>query len=98
MKLSEVTASDLKDYCHVEHDEEEVLFSAILSGVKQFIYSQTGMTAEECDEKEDLVLVLLLVGAEMYENRTYISSGSKEPQVNPAADAILSQYCLHIMG
>lgn len=97
MKMSEIGIEDIKEYCRVESGEEDNLFSVILDAGKQFIMSQTGMTAEECDEKADLTIALLLICSDLYENRVYSMTTGKTINVNPAADAIISQYCMNIL-
>lgn len=98
MKYSEVTIQDVKEFCRIGEDcgeQEERILAAILNAGKQFILSQTGLAAEACDEKEDLSIALLLVCSDLYDNRAYSMEAAI---VNPAADAILSQYCMNILG
>ncbi|WMI81593.1 head-tail connector protein [Anaerotignum sp. MB30-C6] len=97
MKVSEVTIQDLKDYCRAEDDEENVLFSAILGAAKQFIKTQTGLDEAGMETKEDLAIVVLIIGAEMYENRTYTMSSNRTVNINPAAEAIIDQYRMNLL-
>lgn len=93
MKVSEMCITDVMLYCRADSAEEEPIFSAILEAGKQFIQSQTGLTAEECDEKPDLSLALLILCAELYDNRSYSMETGKIVSVNPAVKAIIDQYC-----
>lgn len=97
MKMSEVGIADIKGYCRADDGEEDNLFSLILDAGKQFILSQTGLTAAECDEKADLTIALLLFCADLYDNRIYSMATGKTVNVNPAVDAIISQYCRNIL-
>ncbi len=99
MKISEVSINDVKQFCRAEDsgEDENIIFSAILDGAKQFVMSQTGLTAEECDEKEDLTLAMLMLCADAYDNRTYTVFQTKTPHVNPAAKAIIDQYNMNIL-
>ena len=48
--------------------------------------------------KADLTLAFLMLAADMYENRTYtILTSGKTPNINPAASAIINQYCRIIL-
>lgn len=97
MKISEVGIADVKLFCRAEDNEdEETIFDAILKAGKQFILSQTGMTPEEADEKEDLTLAMLMVCADLYDKRGY-SVEAKTPGENPAAKAIIDQYNMNIL-
>lgn len=97
MKCSEVSIADVKLFCRVEDEAEDGLFSAILDAGKQFLLSQTGLTAEECDEKADLTLALLMVCEDFYEKRGYSMETGKTLNVNPAAKAIIDQYNMNIL-
>ncbi|MBM6830011.1 phage gp6-like head-tail connector protein [Anaerotignum lactatifermentans] len=99
MKISELTLEDVKLYCRAEGEaEEDILFAAIMDAGKQYIQSQTGMSEEEIDTKADLTLAFLMLAADMYENRTYtILTSGKTPNINPAASAIINQYCRIIL-
>lgn len=99
VKISELTLEDVKLYCRAEGEpEEDILFTAIMDAGKQFIQSQTGMSEEEIDTKADLALAFLMLAADMYENRTYtILTSGKTPNINPAAAAIINQYCRIIL-
>lgn len=99
VKISELTLEDVKLYCRAEGEaEEDILFAAIMDAGKQYIQSQTGMSEEEIDTKADLTLAFLMLAADMYENRTYtILTSGKTPNINPAASAIINQYCRIIL-
>lgn len=97
MKISEVTVQDIKDFCRIDAEGEERLLTAMLDAGKNFILSQTGLTEAECDEKEDLTLALLMLCSDFYDNRTYSLETGKIASVNPAVDAIISQYCMNIL-
>lgn len=97
MKVSEVTIQELKDYCRVEDEEENSLFTAILGAAKQFIKTQTGLNDAEIEPKEDLAIAVLILGAEMYENRAYTMSSNRTVNINPAAEAIIDQYRMNLL-
>lgn len=95
MKLSAVTTEELRAYCKAE-DEEEVVFDIILDACKAYIRGQTGLTDEEMDKYEDLTIALLILGADMYDNRTYQQKETKVT-ANLAVKAIIDQYQMTIL-
>ncbi len=97
MKVSEVSVQFLKEYCRVEDDSEDMLFTTILEAAKQFVKTQTGLDDAGIEEKEDLAVVVLIMGAEMYENRTYTMSSNRTVGLNPAAESIINQYRMNLL-
>lgn len=97
MKISDVTTVAVKDYCRAEHSEEESLFEAILAAAKQYIISQTGLTAQQCDEKADLTVALFVLCSDMYENRLFSSAAGRVSNVNKVVDSIISQYSINLL-
>lgn len=94
MKMSEVTRTDLKNYAHVYHTEDDSLFDAILIACKSFIQSYTGLSAEIADTKEDLTMVLFALSTELYDNRAY----TVETQtINPFIQSILHMHSINLL-
>lgn len=100
MKISEVTIDTLKNYIHVNHSEDDTLLSAILVGARSFIMGYTGLpltddptttdvVEDNMDAHEDLTIALLVLCAEMYDNRSY-SVDNKE--LNNVVRTILQMY------
>lgn len=94
MKISEVNINTLKEYCKVDGFLDDNLFTAILAACKQYIISQTGLTALQCDDKEDLTVALMVLANEMYENRNYTV---KDNKVNMVVDTIINQYRVNFL-
>ena len=98
MTMNQVTVQDLISFAKIDEVADEyTLLEAILEAGKQFILSQTGLTEEEADEKADLAIAMLMVCADMYDNRSYAMAVGKVPYINPAANAIINQYCRNIL-
>ena len=93
MKVSEVTVAELKAYCRAE-DEEDGIFQIILDACKAYIIGQTGLTAEQMEQYEDLTMAILILGSDMYDNRTY---HQKDMKANLAVKAIIDQYQRNIL-
>jgi uncharacterized phage protein (predicted DNA packaging) len=89
MKVSEVTLPILKNYIHVQHDEDNTLLETILTGTKAYIQGYTGLSIDSLDSYEDITIALLVLCAEMYDNRSY-SVDNRE--LNPVVKTILGMY------
>lgn len=94
MKISEVTIDNLKDYARVLGNDEDTLFTSILSASKAYIKSYTGLTDEQIDDKADFVIALMVLCNEMYEVRQYTVVNDK---VNVVVKSILDRYCVNLL-
>lgn len=96
MKLSEVTVKDLISYAREDQEDQEVIntFNTILLVSKAFIKNYTGLTVEEMDQKEDLIIVLMALSNEMYENRMFTVENEK---INPVIKALLDMHSVNLL-
>lgn len=94
MKISEVTTQELKDYAHVYHDLDNILFTSILAACKSYIKGYTGLTTEKMDEKEDLTIALYVLSNELYDNRTFTVENDK---VNTVIKSILDMHSVNLL-
>lgn len=95
MNISEVTIENLIDYCNAYDDEQTKReMTIILSGVKAYIKSYTGLTNEEMDEIEDLTLVLLAICADMFDNREFTVESNA---VNSLYKSILDMHSMNYL-
>lgn len=95
-KLSEITVEDLISYAREDNTDQEVIktFGIILPASKAFIKSYTGLTLEEMDQKEDLIIVLMALANEMYENRMFTIENDK---VNNVIKSILDMHSVNLL-
>lgn len=94
MVISEVTIQDLKDYAHVYHNEDDLLFASILPACKSYIKGYTGLSDEQLDMKEDLTIALFVLSNEMYDNRTFSVQSDK---VNTVIKSILDMHSINLL-
>ncbi|MEG0899566.1 MAG: head-tail connector protein [Oscillospiraceae bacterium] len=97
MKISDITISDLKSYAKVDSTDEDAIFTNILAASKQYIFSQTGLTPQQADLKEDLSMALMIIASDMYDNRAYTTQTSRITNVNAVVDSIIGQYCVNLL-
>jgi uncharacterized phage protein (predicted DNA packaging) len=94
MKISDVTLLDLKNYAHVYHDEDDILFTSILAAGKAYIKGQTGLSDNQMDTHEDLPIVLMVLSNELYDNRTFTVENDK---VNTVIKSILDMHSINLL-
>ena len=95
-KVSEVTSSDLAEYLRVGEvtESEEGFLSTIIDAAKSYMCKYTGLAAEQLDESSDLVIALLVLAQDMYDNRAlYVDSTN----VNIAVQSILDMHSVNLL-
>lgn len=71
-KVSEIQVSDIADYIRlseVSQDDSNTL-EALKSVAISFICNYTGLSEESLDEHKDLIIVVLILCQDMFDNRT----------------------------
>jgi uncharacterized phage protein (predicted DNA packaging) len=94
MKISEIKISNIKEYLHVYHDEDDTLISAILIASKSFVRNYTGLSSESLDAKDDLSMAVFILASELYDNRVY---SVENTNVNPVIQAILNMHSVNLL-
>lgn len=95
-KASEVTAADLAEYLRVGEvtGSEEGFLSTIIGAAKSYMTKYTGLTAEQLDGSSDIVIALLVLCQDMYDNRAlYVDSAN----VNKAVQSILDMHSVNLL-
>ena len=95
-KVSEVTAADLAEYLRVGEvaASEEWFLSTIIGAAIAYMCKYTGLTEEQLDESSDLVVALLVLCQDMYDNRAlYVDSAN----VNLAVQSILDMHSVNLL-
>lgn len=95
MSVSEITYSDLANYlriCEVTHEEQSFL-EQILAASKAYISKYTGLSMEEMDECNDLVIAVYVLCQDMYDNRTLYVSGNPSLTV----ETILNMHSVNLL-
>lgn len=96
MKISELTISTVKDYIRVDNEDENTLIETFLKSSKSYVKNYTGLSDVQMDEKEDLTTAVLILCADMYDNRTATEVNTKT-KVSFVLDSILSMYCVNLL-
>lgn len=94
MKISEIQLTDVKNYLHVYHAEDDNLISAILISAKAFVKNYTGLSAENLDISEDLSMAVMVLSSELYDNRAYSVDNTN---VSPVIQSILNMHSINLL-
>lgn len=95
-KVSEVTAADLAEHIRVGEvtASEKGFLDTIIGAAKSYMCKYTGLTEEQLDESSDLVIALLVLCQDMYDNRAlYVDSAN----VNLAVQSILDMHSVNLL-
>ncbi len=96
MKLSELTAGIIKDYCGISDDDsDDIIEKLLLPAARKFIKDYTGLTAEQCDEHEDLSIACAVLVNDMFTQRDYTINANR--QLNPTAKTILGMHSVNYL-
>ncbi|MDO5548315.1 MAG: head-tail connector protein [Eubacteriales bacterium] len=98
MKISEITLGDICQQARIEPDmldaAEEKLLTVMQDAAVDYVRSYTGLTEEEMDEHEDLTIAVLVLAADLYDNREMTVDKSN---VNRVVETILGMHCRNLL-
>ena len=97
MKLSEIDVPFVKEYLRQDGDEDDRLIGAILEGAKDYIVKYTGQSIEQLEESEDLVIAVLVLCAEFYDNRTINVNDRLNLRINSILESLIGRYSVNLM-
>lgn len=98
MAFSEVTAADVAKYLRLD-DASDDLLGTILEAARGYVLSYTGQTADALDAYPDIVIALMVLCQDMYDNRAYQLTDTKytEGNINRVVDTILGMYRVNLL-
>ena len=95
-KVSDITVTDLIEYIRIDEvttDESNTL-NALLSVAKSYVEQYTGRTIAELDDLQDVVIVVLILVQDMWDNRTlYVDTSN----VNKVVESILNLHAVNLL-
>ena len=96
-KVSDITYQDIADYLRLEtpltQDEINTL-NTLITVSKTYIKEYTGRTDEELDTFSDLVIVMLILCQDMWDNRALYVDKSN---LNHVVESILSLHAVNLL-
>lgn len=70
MKFSEINFETVKDYLVCVDEEDKMEISIYIAAAKSFVMEYVGLTIDEIDEKDYLVMPTLMLIVTFYENKS----------------------------
>ena len=99
MKVSEITLEVLKQHLRVDFNDDDDYIVNLLSVAKSYIVNFTGLKVEQIDSMDEMFSVVLMIVADLYENRgiTGTSSYKTGDSINKIYDSMLSMHCINLV-
>ena len=94
MKVSDITSTVIADYLRIDVVEDLSSILIIKSAAISYIKGYTGLTDAEIDTHEDITIAVLILCAEMFDNRQMTVQNDKE---NPTVKQILAMYATNYL-
>lgn len=94
MTFSTLDIEALKEYLRLDGDDEDRILNLILLACKSYVRGFTGLTDDKLDELDDIPVVLLTLGAEMYDNRQFTVD---KDNINPVIKTILCMHSVNLV-
>ena len=94
--VSQITAQDVADYlrlCEVTEDDLNTL-NTLLTVAKVYVGEYTGRTIQDLDNYKDIIIVVLILCQDMWDNRTlYVDSENP----NKVVESILGLHSVNLL-
>lgn len=94
--VSQITTDDLYDYLRIAEKDTDTtnLLSTLLTVAKVYVGEYTGRTIQDLDNYRDIIICVLVLVQDMYDNRTlYVDKGN----VNKVVESILGLHSVNLL-
>ena len=95
-KVSDITATDLQDYLRISEvtESDTNTLNNLLTVAKAYVTQYTGQTLEDLDNFQDIIIVVLILCQDMWDNRTlYVDSSN----ANKVVESILGLHSVNLL-
>lgn len=96
-KISEITYQDLADYlriCDTLTADDINTLNTLLTVAKVYVGEYTGRTIQELDDYKDIIIVILILVQDMWDNRTlYVDNNN----ANKVVESILNLHQVNLL-
>lgn len=95
-KISDITAQDLADFLRITEptNDDTATLETLLNVATSYVINHTGRTSSELDNYPDMVIVILILVQDMYDNRTlYVDSSN----LNNVVESILGLHAVNLL-
>lgn len=95
-KVSEITYQDVANYIRLSEvsQEDQNTLNNLINISIAYIMGYTGLTQAQLDEHQDLIIVVLVLCQDMYDNRTLYVDNSN---LNNVVDSILQLHSVNLL-
>ena len=90
IKLNQLTIKTLKQYLHIDYEDDDFDLALMLKGALAFIIKYTGKTYEQLCTYDDIVIVVIALCGEMFDERRYTTTRNS---VSKIVKGMLDSYC-----
>lgn len=97
MKLSELDLPLVKDYLRQDGNEDDKLIQVIIEASKSYICNYTGQSIEQLEEYEDVIIAVLVLIAEFYDNRTINVNDRLNLRMNSMLEGLLGRHSVNLI-
>ena len=94
--VSQITAQDVADYIRLSEVTQDDLntLNTMLTVAKVYVGEYTGRTIQDLDNYKDIIIVVLILCQDMWDNRTlYVDSSN----VNKVVESILGLHSINLL-
>ena len=94
--VSQISTDDLYDYLRIPEKDTDTtnLLSTLLTVAKVYVAEYTGRTIQELDSYRDIIICVLVLVQDMYDNRTlYVDSSN----ANKVVESILNMHSVNLL-
>lgn len=95
-KVSEITAQDVADYIRISEltQDDTNTLNTLLTVAKVYVGEYTGRSIQDLDNYKDIIIVVLILCQDMYDNRTlYVDSSN----LNRVVESILNLHSVNLL-
>lgn len=95
-KVSEITPQDLSEYIRLVDPSQDDLntLSTLLTVAKVYVGEYTGRTIQDLDDYKDIIIVILVLVQDMWDNRTlYVDTNN----ANKVIESILGLHSVNLL-
>jgi hypothetical protein len=94
--VSQITAQDVADYLRISEVTQDDIntLNTLLTVAKAYVTQYTGRTLEDLDTYQDIIIVILILCQDMWDNRAlYVDSSN----VNKVTESILGLHSVNLL-
>lgn len=95
-KVSEITTKDVQDYLRIDEvtESDTNTLTTLLNVAKVYVGEYTGRSIQDLDNYRDIVIAVLILCQDMWDNRTlYVDTTN----VNKVVESILSLHSVNLL-